>query len=73
MVIIFLMIFGIIGLFLIFANWDILMSGVAIGNSSALAVNYSGFNSVINALPWIVPLLFVFIIGLAWWWSRKRG
>lgn len=73
MTLIFLIIFGALGLIIIFMNWDMLMAGVAIGNSSASAGNYTGFNESINALPWIVPLLFIFVIAIAWWFSHRRG
>ena len=72
MFIVVLIIFGAVGLILIFMNFDILMQGVATGNSSASAGNYTGFNETVNSLPWIIPILFVFMLGIAWWSSRRR-
>ena len=72
MVIFAIIIFGAFGLILIFMNFDFLMAGVAIGNSSASAGNYTGFNETVNALPWIVPILFVIMLAFVWWFTRKR-
>lgn len=72
MILVFLIIFGIIGLIIIFLNWDFIMSGIAIGNSSVSAGNYTGFNESINATPWIIVMIFLFMIGIAWWTSRRR-
>ncbi len=67
-----IVIFGSIGLIMIFLNFDFLMEGVATGNSSALGPTYTGFNAVINAMPWAVPIGFVLLLGFAWWFSRRR-
>ena len=72
MIVFVLIVFGAFGLILIFMNFDFLMEGVAIGNSSASAGNYTAFNEIINAMPWIVPMLFVVMLGGMWWFSRKR-
>ena len=71
MTLILLLIFGAIGLIIIFLNWDFIMAGIAIGNSSSLAGNYGGFNESINAMPWLVVMIFIFFIAVAWWHSRK--
>ncbi len=67
-----IVIFGSIGLIMIFLNFDMLMEGVATGNSSVLGPTYVGFNEVVNSLPWAVPVGFVLLLGFAWWFSRKR-
>ncbi len=72
MIVFVLIVFGALGLILIFINFDFLMQGVAIGNASASAGNYTGFNATINAMPWIVPMLFVVCLGGMWWFSRRR-
>ncbi len=67
-----LIVFGSLGLIMIFMNFDFLMEGGALGNSSALASNYGGFNEGINSLPWMIPVGFVLLLGFGWWFSRKR-
>jgi len=65
-----LIVFGALGLILIFMNFEILMQGVAVGNSSVHSGNYTGYVEVVNALPWFVPVIFVVILGVYWWKSR---
>ena len=67
-----IIVFGSLGLIIIFMNNDLLMQGVAVANSSALESNYAGFNALVNSLPWMIPVGFVLLLGFGWWFSRQR-